>query len=210
MAALNRNPETDPVMTLSPLPIAVPFTDDELDELADFLDSDRVPTEAMDISMLHGFLTALALSPAPVATETWYPEVWGEEGALPTFDSPTQQAHVESLLQRFFAQIANTLDQSLPSFEPVLYVDEADHLDVARPWCFGFSQGVWLQEEAWMPLFDDDNLCALLDPILDCADEEARAERERAGENLAAWEHEIASALPDIVAEVQTFLHRKS
>ncbi|MEN9491267.1 MAG: hypothetical protein RJA63_1716 [Pseudomonadota bacterium] len=210
MAALDCITEMDPVMTLSPSPISVPFTDDELDELADFLDSDLVPTEAMDISMLHGFLTALALSPEPAATETWYPMIWGEDDAAPEFSSATQQAHVESLVQRLFAQIANTIDQSLPSFEPVLYVDDADKLDVARPWCFGFSQGVWLQEEAWAPLFEDDTLGALLDPILDCADDEARAALEKAGEDLAAWEHEVAAALPDIVAEIQTFLHRKS
>lgn len=197
-------------MTQSSSPITVPFTDDELDELADFLDSDAVPSEAMDISMLHGFLTALVLSPAPLPFESWLPLIWGEDGAKPEFTSTTQQTHIESLLQRLHAQITTTLEHNASAIEPVLYVDEEDQLDIARPWCYGFTQAVWLQEEAWAPMFEDEDAGALLEPVFDCSDEEARAQLEAAGEDLPEWEHQIAAALPDIVVEIKAFHSKKS
>jgi len=209
MARLICYTETDYVMNASSSPIVVPFSDDELDELADFLDSDAVPADAMDISMLHGFLTALALSPETASPEVWMPLVWGEDGAVPTFSTPTQQTHIESLVHRLHGHIAATLSHDAGNFMPILYVDEEDKLDISRPWCHGFTQGVWLQEEAWAPMFESDESGALLEPVFDCADEEARAELEAEGEDLAEWEHTIASALTDIVVEIKAFHRQK-
>ncbi|WP_018606404.1 UPF0149 family protein [Uliginosibacterium gangwonense] len=194
-------------MTASSLPALAPLSDQELDDLADFLDSDVVPEETMDISMLHGFLTALALSPSPAPLEEWLPTVWGEDLRQPEFTSPAQQHQIESLLECLSIQVKQGLSDS--DFVPILYVDENDHLDIARPWCFGFTQGIWLQEEAWTALLDDEDSGALLEPIFDCSDDEAREALVADGENLAQWEHDIANALPDIVAEIQAFYQKR-
>jgi len=198
--------EMDPVMPASSLSASAPLSDQELDALADFLDSDVVPEETMDISMLHGFLTALSLSPVPAPRTEWLPAVWGEDLRQPAFTSAAQQQQIEGLLERLFAQTKLALTDG--DFTPILYVDENDHLDIARPWCFGFTQGVWLQEEAWTDLLDDEDSGALLEPIFDCSDEEAREALAAEGENLAQWEHDIASALTDIVVEIQAFYQK--
>lgn len=195
-------------MTASSLPAPAPLSDQELDALADFLDSDVVPEETMDISMLHGFLTALSLSPVPAPRTEWMPAVWGEDLRRPAFTSAAQQQQIEDLLDRLLAQIKQGLIDG--DYTPILYVDENDHLDIARPWCFGFTQGIWLQEEAWTGLLDDEDSGALLEPIFDCSDEEARDTLAADGENLAQWEHDIAGALTDIVAEIQAFYQQRT
>lgn len=189
---------------MSTNPIALPpLSDQELDELADFLDTDRVPEEAMDISMLHGFLTAIALCPRPIDAGEWLPMVWGEDLQQPQYESAEHKARIESLLQRLLAQIVPSIDAH--EYAPILYVDENDRLDIARPWCFGFTHGIWLQEDAWSGLLEDEEAGALMEPVFDCADEEARDALSAEGEDLAQWEHDIAEAIPDIVAEIRIF-----
>ena len=54
-----------------------PLSDEEFDELADFLMSDATLEDAMDISMLDGFLTALLIGPNMVPPSQWLPEDLG-------------------------------------------------------------------------------------------------------------------------------------
>ena len=62
--------------------MTVSLSNAELDELAGFLVSDATPEEAMDISMLDGFLTALVVGPSVPPQERWLPMVWADpEGA---------------------------------------------------------------------------------------------------------------------------------
>jgi len=210
MAPRHSNTEMDPAMNASSSPAIVPLNDEELDELANFLDSDTVPAETMDISMLHGFLTALALSPTALPIQQWLPVIWGEDDDEPKYETPEQHVQIEAFITRLHHQIKVCIDMDLTAFSPILYLDEEDQLDIARPWCHGFTHGVWLQEEAWAPLFDDDESGALLEPVFDCADEEARAQLEAEGEDLPEWEHTIAQALPDIVAEIHAFQRKDS
>ncbi|MBP9915718.1 MAG: UPF0149 family protein, partial [Thiobacillaceae bacterium] len=55
-----------------------PLTDEELDELDQFLTSDATPEECMDIAMLDGFLTALVIGPNTILPSQWLPAIWGE------------------------------------------------------------------------------------------------------------------------------------
>ena len=48
------------------------------DELGSFLRSVTVGEDAMDISMLDGFLTALVVGPTNLPPSLWLPKVWGE------------------------------------------------------------------------------------------------------------------------------------
>ena len=186
------------------------LSEKDLDELAEFLDSPLVPEETMDISMLQGFLVAQALAPHPLDFEAWLPEVWGNEGEYPNFASAEQEARILGLLQAFQTQTARSLEGDVSEFEPILYVDEEEQLDIARPWCHGFTHGVWLQEKDWAPLLDDEDSAELLEALFDCDDEEARVAVEEEGENLAEWEDELAAAIPDILAEIKEHLASKN
>jgi len=67
---------------------AKPLSPAEIDEIDKFLTSDDVPESSMNVSALHGFLTAFPVGPALVLPSEWLREVWGEEG--PIFDTEEQ------------------------------------------------------------------------------------------------------------------------
>lgn len=67
--------------------LSEPLTDDEFQQLSDFL-LDRVDEEhdgdpdfdcgIIDVSELDGFLTAVVSGPKPIPPSEWLPVVWGE------------------------------------------------------------------------------------------------------------------------------------
>ena len=77
-----------------------PLSDAEFKELDDFLLSDDSPDDCMDISMLDGFFTALAVRPDLVMPSQWLPVVWGGEER--NFPDPIVAGHAYSLLLRYY------------------------------------------------------------------------------------------------------------
>jgi uncharacterized protein YecA (UPF0149 family) len=70
----------------------LPLDEDELDELDDFLRSEAVGEDAMDVSMLDGFLTALAVGPTNLPPALWLPMIWGK-GATGRRENRRAHAH---------------------------------------------------------------------------------------------------------------------
>ena len=56
-----------------------PLTDAEINELNDLLESTPQENETFDVSMLDGYLSAIALMNPPVAQEQWYPFIFDIE-----------------------------------------------------------------------------------------------------------------------------------
>ena len=67
--------------------VAQPLTDVEIEQLDEFLTSESTPEGAMDISMMDGFVTALASGPNMMMPSSMLPWIWdpvrGEKS--PTF-----------------------------------------------------------------------------------------------------------------------------
>ena len=80
-------PET---VRLASVNLNQPLSDPELQELGDFLDSESVPFDTMDIFTLDGFLTTIAIVPDFVSPGEWIPQIFGELGE-PRFGSLEQQ-----------------------------------------------------------------------------------------------------------------------
>ena len=55
-----------------------PLTDSQIDQLDAYLLSDKVQEEALDYIALHGYLCALAISPAPMPEHEWLEQVMAE------------------------------------------------------------------------------------------------------------------------------------
>ncbi|GHD66524.1 UPF0149 family protein [Jeongeupia chitinilytica] len=182
-----------------------PLSDAELDELAAFLESDATGDECMDLSMLHGFLTAIRVGPREPEPAAWLAQVWGEQGQTPKFASAAQQTRIEDLILRYYNQLGDELVGDMPAFTPLVYVDEETGTDIVQQWCYGFMLGTAMAPEAWQPAMDDDEIAQLLAPIFDCADDEAREAMTADGDNLAEFEHELAAALPDIIPVLRAF-----
>ena len=133
------------------------LTDAEIDRLADLLDQRAVPFQGFNLEALDGYLSALAVSPgADVPPADWLPGVWGPKP--PRWDTPTEQAEVESLLLGHWnACVARARQgEDLPDhLSPLLWLPEnpdeeqPDELDVGRDWAFGFFRGVELRDAGW-------------------------------------------------------------
>src|SRR3954449_9566564 len=68
------------------------FSDAALDLLDAYLLSDRSPPESMQLSVLDGFLTGIAIDPELVMPSEWLPYVWGGED--PVFDDQEQASAI--------------------------------------------------------------------------------------------------------------------
>jgi uncharacterized protein len=133
-----------------------PLTEDEIRELDQFLlDADRLE-EAMDVSTLDGFLTAIVCGPKTIMPSEWMRWVWdmerGEES--PTFKDHGEAQRIVGLLMRHMNDVATTLYESPEDYEPLLLENpnDGDTVPVIDEWCFGFMKGVQLDVEGWAPL----------------------------------------------------------
>ena len=143
--------------------IPAPITDEEVQELENFLFGDTVPEECMTLSEIDGFLTALAAGPVLIPPSEWLPVIWQGDG--PVFETPQELERVLALILALNARIVETLSKGeiAPMFN--IEMDEDDNeLMTPDGWCWGFMQGVMLREEAWKPLIDSDDR-ELVDPI---------------------------------------------
>ncbi len=133
------------------------LTEQEFDELDHFLMSDHCSDETMAMDALHGYLTAIAIGPEPVAMAEWLPRVWGPDPEdAPDFSDDKQSGRIHALLVRALEEITVTFEVAPNDFEPLFSVHQWKGKEVldAEAWCWGFLEGVSLREPAWQPLRD--------------------------------------------------------
>jgi len=184
-------------------------SDDEIDELDQFLMSDMVSDNTMMIDVLDGFLTAIAIGPTTVLPSEWLPAVWGPTPEdAPDFQSMEQAQHVFSLLMRHYNGIIQTMEYDPDSIAPVFNInsypdDPHEYLD-GEAWALGFMDGVGLRRTDWQPLFDHAQGKAWLRPIHLLGGGELSSEEEL----LVRWpkqREEISEQIPDAIASIYRF-----
>lgn len=180
-----------------------PLTDEELDELDRFLMSDATGEDAMDISMLDGFLTALAVAPNTLPPARWMPLAWGGDAA---WSSPQQMERVTTLIFRHANDILFYLRDEPETFEPLLYEREEDgqKIPVIDEWCIGFVKGMALDEPGWQSLMDLEEGEEMLYPILLYGTEAGWDELEK-NPQIAARREEFAAMLGDSVMAIMAW-----
>lgn len=143
----------------------LPLDEDELDFLDAFLRSAAAGEDAMDISMLDGFVTALAVGPSNLAPALWLPEIWGRGVG---WASAAEENRLRTLVLRHANSLLFLLREAPEDYEPLLWEREHEgrQIPVIDEWCTGFVRGMALDEAGWQPLLDDDENSALLDVIL--------------------------------------------
>lgn len=141
------------------IPVAV-IDEDILDQLYDFLESDQVDPEALDVIGLHGFMVALAVCPEPVPTGEWLPVAFN---GMPRFTNDDSNEFSEDTV---IGWLENMLDLTrtvlyrgqiieLP-FEPELEEDEVLDDSEVSAWCAGFIEAVMLREAIWFGQHEQD------------------------------------------------------
>jgi uncharacterized protein len=174
---------------------------DERGWLSGFLGSRQVPATTMDLETLDGFFSALIAGPETILPSDYMPYIWGgkEPADGPVFDDETQPRFLWGLLQRYWNAIARRLGASLPH-QPFLFAD--DDAECGRRWATGFSIGVSLRTEAWMPLVQHREAAAF--PALIMA--LAMREPDYLGQPLTpALRRQMVDQLPSILLAVAKF-----
>ncbi len=181
-----------------------PLDDDELQELEDFLLSDVTGEEVMDIAMVDGFLTALAIGPNTLPPSRWLPVIWGRDEMV--WASKQQAERIMSLIFRHANAIVFHLRDDPETFEPLMYEREHEGkvIPIIDEWCTGFVRGMGLDEDGWQPLLDTEEGEEMLYPILLYGTEVGWEELQNHPE-LEARHEEMAASLGDRVMAIQAW-----
>ena len=181
-----------------------PLDDDELQELEDFLLSDVAGEEAMDIAMVDGFLTALAIGPNTLPPSQWLPVIWGRDEMV--WESKQQAERIMSLVFRHANAIVFHLRDDPDPFDPLMYEREYEGkvVPIIDEWCTGFVRGMGLDEAGWQPLLDTEEGEEMLYPILLYGTEVGWEEMKNHPE-IEARHEEMAASLGDCVMAIQTW-----
>jgi yecA family protein len=127
-----------------------PFSMQERDSLARWLQDPEWPLGSMNIYTLEGFLTALLVMPLGLRTGTWMPSIWSETGWNIPLALQEREKHHEfmELLVGFMRSIDAGLVASPPQFKSVL--DSAGSWSSRHPnlsaqdWVNGFGKALHL------------------------------------------------------------------
>lgn len=134
-----------------------PLSDEELEELEEFLLYGLENDEAMTLDTLDGYLHAIAIGPHTIMPSQWLPKVWGEDIAMmPPMDNIDHLNHIMGLVMRHYNIIIHGFEHKPPFLAPYWDTYEYDNgeFEEADGWAYGFTEGVSLNRAAWQPLFD--------------------------------------------------------
>ncbi len=124
-----------------------PLSDEELNALAIYFDQLHHDIDSMNLSMIDGFFTSLALSLAPQMPEDWLERVVVE---INQFTRTPNHADMIELLFRHYQQIKYRLCAlNPPEFEPMFLYHEDHEQAWIADWCYGFMQGIEANQQAW-------------------------------------------------------------
>jgi uncharacterized protein len=135
-----------------------PLTEAEIAQLEDFLMSDSVPEEAMDISMMDGFITALASGPSLMMPSLMLRWIWDAEHGqdAPMFASAEEAESTITLILRHWNDINDTLNHAPDEYQPLILERKADGrtIPILDSWCSGYYKGTVADRAGWKPLLD--------------------------------------------------------
>ncbi|WP_374352181.1 UPF0149 family protein [Limnohabitans sp.] len=134
-----------------------PLSDEELEELDQFLLYGVDNDEGMTLDTVDGYLHAIAIGPQTIMPKQWLPKVWGEDSAMmPPTDSIEQLNHIMGLVMRHYNSIIQGFEHKPPLVAPYWNTCQYDigEFEDAEMWAYGFTEGVALNRAAWKPLFD--------------------------------------------------------
>jgi uncharacterized protein len=136
-----------------------PLNETEIGQLDDFLTSDSAPDAAMDVSMMDGFMTALASGPNLMMPGTMVGWIWDAEHGqeLPAFASADESEGIVGLIIRHSNSVNDTLNHASAGYEPLIPERESDGrvISVIDDWCEGYYKGISVDRTAWAPLLEE-------------------------------------------------------
>ena len=132
-----------------------PLTDSQIDQLDAYLLSDNVQEEALDYIALHGYLYALAISPAPIPEHEWLEQVMAE---TPVLENGPERQEILNLIRQEFAFLRECLESDQDIDLPCDLTLELDQEDdcLLEYWAQGFMELIFSQEDIWFSEQEED------------------------------------------------------
>jgi uncharacterized protein len=183
-----------------------PLTDEEFEELDEFLLSLKCADDAMTMDVLHGFLTAIIIGPEQIPASEWLPHVWGSQAdQTPDFSSKEEQEHITDLILRFLNEIAITFEVAPKEFEPLFCEQEVKgkHFIDAEGWAMGFWEAVNLRPAAWKPIWSSEH-AALMQPLYLLGADEIEEEEARLV-NTPTKAHKLALQIEANIPQIRRY-----
>jgi uncharacterized protein len=127
-----------------------PLSEEDLDELGAFLDSDQVGPNTMRIDALHGFATAILIGPDTILPSVWIPHVWGPtDDDEPAWKNDKQFSRIMKMIFSLCNEILERFEIEGEEFEPLLMEGEhrGEKYLAGEAWSSAFMQGTgfWSQ-----------------------------------------------------------------
>jgi uncharacterized protein len=145
-----------------------PLTEDERQELDDFLLYEVKSDEAMTLDCMDGYLHAIAIGPTSLQPKQWLPVIWGEtKNLMPPMATIEKLNHILGLVMRHFNGIIAGLEEEPCEIYPLWCTQEyrGHEYDDAEGWAMGFVDGMNLCQSDWKPLLDTPQGSAWYRPI---------------------------------------------
>jgi uncharacterized protein len=164
----------------------------DLDELAEYLDSDLSPDDCMGLSDLDGFLTGIVVGPELGMPSDWLPLIWGDEA--PEFESTAHAETMIGLIMGRYNEIAAGFNFDPEKFEPIFYEWPTGEV-IVTDWAAGFLEAVEMRRASWEPLFSHRKAKLLIEPLLILGDDGEHDDERDAGDR---WK-EFYTSRPEVI-----------
>ncbi|MGB0204095.1 MAG: YecA family protein [Neptuniibacter sp.] len=184
----------------------IALTDDELDQLEEFLYSDQVSEDSLDLIGAHGLFCALNISPNPLDEADLNTLLFDTE---PKWQSDEQKQAITNLLNRLYKEIGSNLysdgEIELPC-ELSLDPEEDDDISPLAWWSQAFMEGVFTQEEDWFNKSTEQDVAEMLLPVMVASDlfDEDDINKIRNDEKLCA---EMCAQIPELLIDLYLYFH---
>lgn len=182
-----------------------PLSEEEFDELDQFLLYDVDTEESMTLDMVDGFLHALAVGPTTVHPKRWLPKIWGTKEMMPPMDSIEQLNHILGLVMRHFNSIIAGLEDDprkiSPCWSTMTYGGDEQEYDDAETWAYGFIEGMRLCWNDWQPLLSTPQGQAWFRPIALLGEDDFAVDQDELTKT-PALRAELALQIPQAVLEM--------
>lgn len=137
--------------------LAQPLTETEIKQLDDFLIGDSAPNRAMNVSMMDGFMTALASAPNPMMPSLMLRWIWDSEHGKndPPFARLDEPERIVCLIVRYWNALNLTLNHRPHAYTPRVLERECNDggmSPIIDKWCIGYCKGIAVDQAAWSPL----------------------------------------------------------
>jgi uncharacterized protein len=174
----------------------------DLEELAEYLDSDLSPDDCMGLSDLDGYLAAIIVGPEFIMPSEWLPVIWREEE--PKFESTAHAEMIIGLIMGRYNEIITGFNSDPEEFEPIFWRRPTGEV-IVMDWAAGFLDAIEARSAAWGPLFGHNKAKLLLEPLLILGDDGELDDERDPDDRWKEFHASRSDAIPNCVIGIHKF-----